>query len=140
MRRLMYPPGLNLSASLGLLLLRLVVGTAFLLHGWLKIRDPMHWMGNAMPGVLQLAAVVSEVGGGIALILGLLTRPFSLSLMVTMFVAVFMVHMAQGHRFVSREGPTYELAATYLACTTLLFLMGPGWLSLDAVVFGKRRG
>ena len=59
-----------------LLLIRLVMGYAFILHGWGKIQNPMGWMGPdaTVPGVLQLLAAVSEFGGGIALIIGLLTR------------------------------------------------------------------
>ncbi len=143
MRRLMYSPGLSSSASFGLLLLRLVVGAAFVLHGWGKIQNPLHWMGPgaSVPAALQLAAAVSEFGGGIALILGLLTRLFCLGLVGTMTVAVFMAHIPQGHPFVGKPGqPSFELAAVYLACAILFLLVGPGWLSLDAVVFGKRRG
>ena len=55
---------------------QLVVGTAFVLHGWQKMGNPMHWMDQmpgAPPAFLQLAAVLAEVGGGAFLIAGLLT-------------------------------------------------------------------
>ena len=62
------PLPLGPRASLGLLLLRLVAGLAFILHGWPKIQKPFSWMGpdSAMPGLLQALAAFSEVGGGLA--------------------------------------------------------------------------
>ena len=42
--------------SLALLVLRLVVGIAFILHGLPKIQNPMHWMGDKVSPILQLAA------------------------------------------------------------------------------------
>lgn len=59
--------------SLGLLVLRLVFGFALVMHGWGKIQNPMSWAGDNFPGILQLLAAVSEFGGGIAWMIGLLT-------------------------------------------------------------------
>src|ERR1044071_3379761 len=61
--------------AIGLLLIRLVVGSAFMLHGWGKIQHPFSWMGpeSPVPGFFQLLAAISEFGGGLAWILGLLT-------------------------------------------------------------------
>ena len=58
----------------GLLVLRLVVGTAFLFHGWPKIQNAMGWMDQPIvplhvPDVLQAAAAVSEFIGGAALMM-----------------------------------------------------------------------
>jgi len=128
--------------AVGLLLLRLFTGVAFLFHGWPKIQNPMGWMGPEapVPGVLQLAAAVAEFGGGLALILGLLTPVAALGLAVTMLVAIFMVHIPRGDPFVGKPGqPSYELAAAYLANVVALLLLGPGRLALDALLFGRRR-
>ncbi|HTU90530.1 MAG TPA: DoxX family protein [Gemmataceae bacterium] len=142
MRKVLYPGGVNCAGSVGLLLLRVVMGAAFLLHGWPKIQDPMHWMdahgGSGMPGLLQAAAAVSEFGGGLALILGLLTPLAALGIACTMAVAVGMVHLRMGHSFVATAPgqPSYELAAVYLAAAIMFALVGPGKLSLDAFLFG----
>jgi putative oxidoreductase len=121
-------------AGLALLLVRLVMGAAFVLQGLPKIQAPFTWMGEGtMPGVLQALAALSEFGGGLALILGLLTPIAALGLMGTMTVAAFVVHMGAGHPFVSGgEGPSYELALVYWALSLLFVLMGPGAYSLDA--------
>ena len=139
MRRLLYPDGFTPSVSLGLLLLRLVVGAAFLFHGWGKIKDPFGWIpyDTAIPGFLQAAAAIAEFGGGAALILGLLTRLASLGLGSTMAVAASL-HISNGDPFVSPTGgPSWELATVYLACSALFLLAGPGRFSLDAVLFGS---
>ena len=67
------PAGLSTPVSAGLLILRLVVGLAFVFHGYGKIQNPLGWMGpNAsVPGLFQALAAVSEFGGGLAWMLGL---------------------------------------------------------------------
>jgi putative oxidoreductase len=138
MRRLFYPDCFTASVSLGLLLLRLVVGVAFLFHGWPKMQKPLDWIpyDTAIPGFLQAAAAVAEFGGGAALILGLLTRLAALGLAVTMLVAAGL-HISNGDPFVSMSPPSWELAAVYLACSLLFLFAGPGCFSLDALLFGS---
>lgn len=116
------------------------MGAAFILHGWPKIQTPFGWMppDANMPGFLQLLAAVAEFGGGIALILGLLTRVAALGLAVTMAVAAGMVHIPAGHPFVGTGGPSWELAAVYFACAGLFLLAGPGRLSADHCLFGRQ--
>jgi putative oxidoreductase len=139
MRNFLYSP-IPAVESVGLLVLRAVVGAAFMFHGWPKIQQPMAWMPPEanMPGALQLLAAAAEFGGGAALILGLLTRLAALGLIATMAVALTTVHIAQRHPFVGKPGdPSSELAAVYLACSLLLLLTGPGRFSLDAMLFGR---
>jgi putative oxidoreductase len=143
MRKVLYPNAVGGRGSVGLLLLRLVMGTAFVFHGWPKIQNPLHWMdamgGSGMPGVLQALAALSEFGGGIALVLGLLTPLAALGIGATMSVALGLVHLPMHHPFVGAPGqPSYELTAVYLAAAILLLLVGPGRLSLDALLFGSQ--
>ena len=141
MIRLFKPLRLSSRVSAGLLILRLVVGCAFVIHGYGKIQNPIGWMGpNAgVPAVFQVLAAVSEFGGGLAWTLGLLTPLASFGLACTMSVAVW-THAAVLHDpFVSLKGArSYELAAAYLCVALLLLLAGPGRFSLDRVVFGEK--
>ena len=127
----------------GLFLLRLVMGLAFILHGWPKIQNPTGWMnamgGSAVPSFLQALSALAEFGGGISLILGLLTPIAAFGIVCQMLGALILVHIPQGHSFVSQAGPSYELALVYLAAAILLIVTGPGKWSLDALLFGRRR-
>jgi putative oxidoreductase len=139
------------AGSMGLLVLRLVVGAALTCHGASKIHDETGWkINNATtwmdkfpsppPPYLQAAAVVAEFGGGIALVIGFLTPLFSLMIACTMAVAAFTVHIPKGDPFVNlKGGPSFELAAAYFAVAVCLLLVGPGQFSLDYCLFGRRR-
>ena len=127
--------------ALGLLLVRLIFGAGLMQHGWGKIQHPFSWMGPAspVPGLLQALAALSEFGGGLALLLGLLTPLAMFGVACTMLVAIFTVHLPHGDTFVARgAGGSYELAALYLGMALLMMLTGPGALSLDAKLFGSR--
>lgn len=125
-------------ASLALLLLRLIAGTAFLFHGYNKIINPFGWMGaeSPVPGVFQALAAVSEFGGGIAWILGLMTVLASMGVASTMAVAVYMQIAIFGNPFVSVSGGSYELALVYFALALVFVTVGPGSFSLDRKIFG----
>jgi putative oxidoreductase len=87
---------------------------------------------------LQLAAVVAEVGGGIGLILGLLTPLWNLMILTTMAVAI-RKHIGEGGAFVGGKG-AWELAGMHAAISIVLLLGGPGRWSVDFFLFGRRRG
>ena len=145
MRTIFYPHFVAGRGAFGLLVLRLVTGTAFILHGWPKFQNAFHWMDRPdapapVPGFLQALAAFSEFGGGIALIVGFLTPLAALGIACTMAVAIAMVHLPNGDPFVASKPnqSSFEPAAGYLANAILLMLVGPGTLSLDALLFGRR--
>jgi putative oxidoreductase len=124
--------------SVALLVLRVVVGIAFILHGLPKIKNPMHWMGDKVSPVLQLGSALAEFGGGIALILGFLTPIAAAALAINMAFALLLVHFPQHQPFVGGgPGGSFELPLVYLAIMIALLGTGPGAYSVDALVFGR---
>jgi putative oxidoreductase len=121
-----------------LLLYRLGLGALFASHGWGKffsgaegtIRSAEK-MGFPLPELFGWAATLSEFAGGIMIMLGLLTRPWAALGAITMIVAAFIRHA---------DDPwgKKELAVVYLVMMLVLFLTGPGRLSLDHLWFRKR--
>ena len=135
-----FPPVVEGRGALGLLLLRLVAGAAFLGHGAGKIQTPFAWMPPeaGTPAFLQaLAAVAEFLGGGLGWIAGFLTPLASLGVLATMTVAI-LFHVGRGDPFVGAGGPSFELALLYWCIALLLLLIGPGRFSLDAQLFRRR--
>ena len=125
--------------ALALLALRLVAGPAFILHGWPKFQHAFSWMGDSLPAWLQAMAAFAEFAGGMAILVGLLTQLAALGIACVMSVAIFHVHIPKGDPFVGSGGASWEIAAVYLAIMIALMLRGAGKVSLDALVFGKRK-
>lgn len=135
-----YSKTLNKDAcySWAILLVRVVVGLAMMFHGWGKIQNPLSWMGpeSPVPGVFQALAALAEFGGGLAWILGLLTPLASFGMACTMAVAAIF-HASQGHPFVGKGGPSYELALVFFTLTVFILVNGPGKISLDYKLFSR---
>jgi putative oxidoreductase len=81
--------------------------------------------GMPLPGVLAFISAVMELGGGICLLLGLLTRWIGLYFVVQFIVATFFVQF----RLAGFLGGRLELML--LAAGLMLFLAGPGRAALD---------
>lgn len=126
-----------LNIDIVLLIVRLITGYAFILHGWGKIQNPMGWMqGSSVPGIFQFLGAFAEFGGGIALILGIVSRLASLGLVFTMIVAAYVHAVVMGDPFVSQGGGSYEPATSYFMISLFLTVMGPGRFSIDRKLFG----
>lgn len=139
MKKFFQPTAYGSCTSTGLLIVRLVMGVAFILHGWGKIQAPFSWMpGSTMPGILLFLAALSEFGGGIAILLGLFTRVFGIGLACTMLVAVYFHAFVFGDPFVSKGGGSYELGLLYFALSVMFVIAGPGRYSLDRLIFNER--
>ena len=132
-----YPDGLP---AVGLLFLRIFAGYAMAQHGLGKIQSPFSWMGPdaPAPGILQALAAASEFFGGIALIFGVLTPLACFGIMSTMFVAI-LSHMGRPGAAMVGGDNSWELAGLHFTVALTLFLTGPGVLSFDYFVFGRRR-
>lgn len=142
MKKLLAIRKYTFDVDLVLLILRLFVGYAFIRHGWGKIQHPSSWMGpqSNIPGILQILAAVSEFGGGIALMLGFLTRLGAFGLTCTMLVAVYVHLIVMGDPPVNLTGASSaEPAIIYLLVGLLFLVSGPGRFSLDGRTFGFRK-
>lgn len=131
---------LQSQAGLGSLILRIPVGIVLAAHGAQKLFGSFggyglegtgQWMASIglEPGyAMALMAGSAEFFGGLALILGLLTRPAAAMSAFTMLVAILSVHLSHG-LFVSNNG--YEFALTLFAATFALTIQGGGSFSVD---------
>ncbi len=113
--------------------LRVIVGIAFIGHGWPKLMNlgavtqSFGQMGIPLPGLFAPLVMILEVFGGAALALGLLTRWVALGYVTEMLVTTFYVNTPWVSKFIGG----YELDVLFLAAGLLFLLGGPGPLSLD---------
>ena len=131
---------MTMSVSLGLLILRLVVGLTVAAHGAQKLFG--WWGGPGIGGWTQAVtrlrirpaapwawvAALSEFGGGLLFTLGLLSPLGSLGIAGAMLVAIATVHWANGF-WNGKRG--YEFNLTLIAAVVAVALAGPGTYSLD---------
>ena len=137
------------NAGLAALALRVPVGLILAAHGAQKLfgwfggyglEGTGQWLASIglAPGALMaLLAGSAEFFGGLALVLGLLTRPAALVSAFTMLVAIFAVHIGNG-LFMSNNG--YEFALALLAATVALTIQGAGRFSLDTLLLARLAG
>ncbi|MDP9866178.1 MULTISPECIES: DoxX family protein [Streptosporangium] len=136
MRRALY--------DLAALIARLVLGVIFIAHGWQKLSaggveataTMFASAGVPLPRVAAAFAIVVEFGGGVLLILGLLTPLVGLLIAADMLGAFFFVHSRAGV-FVTEGG--FELVGALGSAALLLAAGGAGRISLDHLIFGRRR-
>ena len=80
--------------SLGLLLIRVATGLVFFMHGWMKVNNLSGvegmFAGMGLTGGTGIFIAWLETIGGIALILGVLTRVFGVIFGIEMLVAIFL--------------------------------------------------
>jgi putative oxidoreductase len=136
--------GLNKYQPYALAALRVVTALTFAAHGTQKMFGfPASQMGGGggfeLFSLMGLAGVL-EVFGGLAILLGLFTRPVAFVLSGMMAYAFWFVHvpmMGQGNIIPVANGGD----GAVLFCFVFLYLVfaGPGAFSVDAMLKGRSR-
>jgi putative oxidoreductase len=78
-----------------------------------------------LPPVVAWLSMIAEVGGGAALVLGIVPRYVALLLVPLMLGTIFKVHGRNGWMF-NNTGGGWEYPAFWTACLVVLFLLGDG--------------
>lgn len=124
---------LNRLQPLGLLVLRLALGTVMIAHGYQKVFGGMpQFMGMlshiGIPSWMGYLTAAAEFGGGILLVVGFLTRLAALAIFIDMLVAISKVHLQHG--LLSKNGG-FEFPMVCAAIAFSLIFSGAGPIAID---------
>jgi putative oxidoreductase len=134
--------------------LRLIVGYGSMQHGFAKLsRGPdafvaiLQAMGVPAPHFMAWLTILTELLGGLAVLLGAFVTIVSVPMMAVLLVAMFTVHLPYGFSSIkllavtatgAKFGPVgYEVILLYFACLAALVIGGPGPFAIDGLI-GKR--
>lgn len=128
--------------DLPLLFIRMVLAYGFFGTAkmkWMDINAIAEWFESInipLPTLNAYLAAGTESAGVILLFLGLGTRLITLPLMIVMVVAIFAVHWGNGFE-AGKNG--IEIPLYYLVMLFTLFIIGPGKISIDQLLKGKKK-
>jgi putative oxidoreductase len=138
--------------SYGPTILRIALGGVLIVHGLQKTVGLFGGNGFAgtmkfftgslhIPYVFALAAIITESLGSACIILGLLTRFWSLGVAIMISVAAYKVHLPNGF-FMNwsgkQKGEGFEYHILMVAMALTLVILGAGRASLDAALAGTK--
>ena len=136
-------------ASKPLLIVRVFLGIIFFAHGSQKV---FGWFGGGglrgtiayfkqalgVPPPLTVLAALTELLGGLAMIVGLLVRPAAVGLIIVMLVAIVTVHSKNGF-FINwalepGKGHGMEMNLALIGMALAVLVGGAGALSIDRLI------
>src|SRR5580700_3476482 len=134
--------------------LRLIVGYGFMEHGFAKLsKGPenfaaiLHALSVPAPHFMAWLTILTELIGGLAVLLGAFVPLVSLPMAAILFVAMLTVHLPYGFSSIkllsvtsgrAQFGPPgYELDLLYLACLAAVVFGGSGPMAIDHYVRKK---
>ena len=137
--------------------LRLIVGYGFMAHGFAKLsKGPenfasiLHTMGVPAPHLMAWLTILTELIGGLAVLLGAFVALASRPMAAVLLVAMLTVHLPYGFSSIkllsvtagrAQFGPPgYECDLLYLACLAALVFGGSGPLAIDGLLGTRRLG
>lgn len=116
------------------IILRVIVGAVFVYHGMLKVLNGMEGfvtyvgaLGIPFPRIGSYLVMVTEILGGVALILGIFARWATLPLIAVMIVAIIKVTGKNGFNVFDKG---YEYNLVLIACLAVIFFQGSGRFSI----------
>lgn len=129
--------------------LRLMVGFGFMSHGYAKLhKGPeafatiLNATGVPAPHLMAWLTIITEIVGGVAILLGSFVTLVSVPMIVLLLVAIVTVHLPYGFSSIKLMSvtngraqfgpPGYECDLLYIACIVALVLNGPSPFSIDA--------
>ena len=116
------------------LLLRVFSGALFVAHGLMKVfvftipGTVGYFESLGLPGALAYLTILAEIGGGLALILGVATRAAALALIPVLLGATW-VHSGNGWVF-SNEGGGWEFPLFWAVVQGAIAILGSGAYAL----------
>ena len=124
--------------EVGALILRLVLGITFFVHGFVKfsggIENQVSWFSSiGLPGFLAYVVAIIELVGGFALIIGLGTKVISALLAIIMIGATLKVKLSLGF-LGNGQMAGYELDVALFAMAAYLAINGSKLLSLNQLI------
>lgn len=139
-----------------LLPVRVLVGYGFLQHGlakWSKGPEAfariLHAVGVPAPHLMAWLTIVTEVFGGVAILLGAFVSWVSVPGIILMLVAMLTVHLPYGFSSIKLMSftngraqfgpPGYECNLLYIVCFIALAMSPPSPWSVDALRAGRKR-
>jgi putative oxidoreductase len=134
--------------------LRLIVGYGFMEHGFAKLsKGPenfaaiLHALSVPAPHFMAWLTILTELIGGLAVLVGAFVPLVSLPMAVLLFVAIFSVHLPYGFSSIKLMSvtagraqfgpPGYECNLLYLACLAGLVFGGSGPMAIDGYLRKK---
>jgi putative oxidoreductase len=131
--------------------LRLIVGYGFMQHGFAKLsKGPdtfaaiLQGLNVPAPHLMAWLTILTELFGGLAVLLGAFVTIVSVPMMAVLLVAMFKVHLPYGFSSIkllaasatgARFGPVgYEVILLYIACLAALVIGGSGPFAIDGLV------
>ncbi len=129
-----------------LLVLRIVLGGVFMMHGAQLVFGAFGGPGLAgiakSMGPLGYLVAIGEFFGGLGIVVGVLTRFSAAAIAVIMLGAIVKVHLANGffmNWFGKQSGEGYEYHLLVIAMCVALLITGPGRYAVQAALPGALR-